>query len=168
MSGFFLGAALFGLLFLVHVAWWRLARPTKTAHLLLRGWLLGLLAGIPAGPLLLALGGFPYDLAAHLQGLLMAAALGAAYIATYPALEVTSPTLAILNDITAAGPAGLERKALEAKMDDSFLLHPRIADLLSEGLVVRQGERFVPTDKGRKLAGAFARLRAALRLSTGG
>jgi hypothetical protein len=168
MSGFLFGTALFAALFLIHVAWWRLARPVKTAHALLRGLALGLGGGVVAGPLLFALLALPYDIASHLQGLLMAAALGAAYIATYPALEVTSPTLAILDAITAEGPEGLDLRALEQRMDDSVLLAPRLADLLSEGLASLEGDCYRATDKGRSLAGFFIKLRTLMRRPIGG
>lgn len=168
MSGLWFGLALFGLMFGLHVAVWRIRRPLNTAHVLLRGWMGLMILGGLAGPWLSHSAGIPHDWAAHLQGLLLAGALGAGYIATYPALEVTSPTLDILNRVRQAGPQGLDRAGLEQCMDDRVLLHPRIADLLNEGLIEERGGHYVPTAKGVKLAAFFVRLRAILRLCAGG
>ena len=168
MNGLCLGLALSALFFLVHLVWWRLSRPRATARALFLGLAGGLVAAALGIPLATGGLGLGYDLGAHLQGLLLAAALGAAYIATYPALEVTSPTLAILDDIARSGRSGLDHRALVAKMDDGFLLLPRIADLENEGLVALSGDHYLLTAKGKRVAALFIRLRSLLRLPAGG
>lgn len=126
------------------------------------------MVGIPLFPIALWLLGLSYDAAEHVRALMLAGAMAAAYIATYPALEAASPSLVILNDIDVAGSAGLPRQQLFDTMTDAVLLAPRIADLLGEGLVCCQEGRYRLTGKGERLAHLFIGLRKLLRLPAGG
>jgi DNA-binding IclR family transcriptional regulator len=56
----------------------------------------------------------------------------------------------------------------ERRLDDSILVAPRLHDLVDEGLVSRQGDRYRPSPRGIALAYAFIAWRRVLRAGTGG
>lgn len=168
MVGLALGIFVFATTWCLHVVWWRTSRPQATARALIMLFGGGLALTLAGGPIIAA--GLSFDLGtiSLLRAILVAGALAAAYIATYPALEAISPTLALLDDIAAAPAPGLSCQALFAAMDDSVLLHPRITDLLNEGLVELVGDRHRLTAKGARVARIFTGLRRLLGLSVGG
>jgi hypothetical protein len=102
------------------------------------------------------------------HAVLLALALAAAYVMTYPAIEVESPTLVIIQAISRRGPEGLARAELFEQLNGSVLVAPRIEDLLGERLAVRDGDRIRSTDRGRLLARVFIVWRALLGAPKGG
>ncbi len=166
-----LGLAFFG--FVLHLARWRIARPPSSGRALVVTLLSGIFGGLA---LLIALSWAAPGLAALLpdgplalgHALLLALALAAAYVMTYPAIEVESPTLIIIQAIARPGAAGLARDRLFAELNDSVLVAPRIQDLLDEKLARREDGRYRLTEKGRALVRIFAVWRAILGASKGG
>ena len=166
-----LGLALFG--FVLHLARWRIARPPSSGRALVVTLLSGIFGGLA---LLIALSWAAPGLAALLpdgplalgHALLLALALAAAYVMTYPAIEVESPTLTIIQAIARHGPEGLARDRLFVELNDSVLVAPRIQDLLDENLATREGGRYRLTGKGRTLARIFVTWRTILGAPKGG
>lgn len=167
------GMALFMLAFVVHVAWWRHGRPQRSGQTLIMlmltvigaGWLIVLaVAKLWPGAALLLPGG----LIAFAHALLVALAIAAAYVMTYPAIEVESPTLVIVDAIAKGGSAGVDVTELRGKLDDGVLVLPRVRDLLDEGLVVLEDGRYRPTAKGLALARLFAGWRDLIGAGKGG
>jgi hypothetical protein len=167
------GLALAAFAFLVHLVRWRVAPPKRTGRALIVT-LVGAVFGGFAGLLVLAgvlpqLGELiPAGPVAWLHALLLALALCAAYVMTYPALEVESPTLVIVQAIARRGAEGIARRDLFEQLNDSVLLGPRVQDLLDEGLATCADGRYQPTAKGRTLARVFTLWRALLGASRGG
>ena len=108
-----LALALFG--FGLHLVRWRIARPPDSGKALVVTLVSGILGGaavltflsmtssdlallLPDGPLAMA------------HAVLLALALAAAYVMTYPAVEVESPTLVIVQAIARHGADGLDRR----------------------------------------------------------
>jgi hypothetical protein len=110
----------------------------------------------------------PPDAGEGLRALLLALALAAAWVMTYPAIEVESPTLVIVAAVAAAGPDGLAEAALRRALGDDALVRPRIRDLLDEGLAEARAGRLRLTARGAALARLFALWRRVLGLGTGG
>ncbi len=159
--------------FLPHWIRWRLAPPADSARVLV----ISLLAGIFGGLLLILLLGWAEPRVADLlpegalgvaHAVLLSLAVAAAYVMTYPAIEVESPTLVIVQAISRRGPEGLARAELFEQLNDSVLVEPRIQDLLDERLAVRDGDRIRPTDRGRLLARVFIGWRTLLGAPKGG
>ena len=86
-----------------------------------------------------------------------------AYITTYSALEVDSPSLLIVMDIAEVGSGGLDNNSLKQKLNDDLLLVPRINDLISGKLAYLDGEVYRLTRKGSYIARTFAAYRKLLR-----
>jgi hypothetical protein len=171
MSVVVIGVCLFLLAFAAHVVWWRHGRPRRSGQTLIYllvavivlGWLAAILAAwISDFASLLG------DAFALLQALLLALALAAAYVMTYPALEVESPILVIIEEIAQRGPKGVEADEFHRRLGDSVLVTPRLQDLVDEGLVVRKGDRYTPTAKGISLARVFIGWRKILGAGIGG
>jgi hypothetical protein len=100
--------------------------------------------------------------------LILPLALAAAYVMTYPAIEVDSPTLVIVDLIAERGGAGIEAADLHQRLDDAYLLAPRLKDLVDEGLITVEGGRYRPLAKGVSLARLFAAWRRVLGAGMGG
>jgi hypothetical protein len=173
MNVLVLGLALFVLAFFVQVAWWRLRRPLSSGHVLilllvaviLLGWLTAITV---ASSVPTSAGYWPDGPLAWLQALVLALAIAAAYAMTYPAIEVESPTLIIIEAIAQRGNAGIGIDEFHRVLDDAVLVKPRLKDLLNEGLVVLENGRYRPTAKGIALVHIFVLWRRLHRAGLGG
>jgi hypothetical protein len=132
------GSGLFAAAFCLHLALWRIRAPRRQIRALLRlfygslaaALLLGWAAGLPALQ-------FTPPEAVHL--LLFFTGLTLAYIITYTAVQVDSPSLTIVSLIAAGGEAGLDREALFAQLTDEQLVRPRLEDLVRDEVVAFDG-----------------------------
>lgn len=173
MSVLLLGLALPLVAFAIHVARWRHGLPNRPAQTLivlmvgtiLAGWTVVLVSSLAFVSLRQWT---PGDVFAWIQALLLALAMAAAYVMTYPAIEVESPTLLIIEAIGRSGAEGIPESRLFEVLDDSVLLQPRLDDLVLEGLAVIENGRYRPTAKGIALATLFTGWRRILGLGLGG
>jgi hypothetical protein len=167
-----MGAGLFVLAFAAHVAWWRRGRPRRSGQTLiclltvviLVGWAIAIAATAASG----VTTAVPQDTFAWLQALVLALALAASYVMTYPALEIESPTLVIIEVIAQRGTRGIEVDEFHRRLNDSVLVLPRIQDLLDEGLAVLSDGRYQATAKGLMLVRVFVAWRKILGAGLGG
>ena len=168
-----LGLVLFAGAFLLHLIRWRVALPTATMRALVVTFVFGTLGGLA---LVLLTAGIvpglapllPSDPFGVLQALLLALALTAGYVMTYPAIEVESPTLVMIQAIARRGEEGLARTTLFAQLTDEVLVAPRVRDLLSDGLAVERGGRLYLSESGRRLVELFFVWRRVLGAREGG
>lgn len=109
-----------------------------------------------------------YSLPEFLHIFLFFISLTLAYLFTYPALEVDSPSLVIIRMIAEAMPTGLAKQDLENQLTDDILILPRINDLLRDNLVVANGERLQLTPQGRYFIKIFIMVRTLLKSGKGG
>lgn len=173
MGVLILGLLLPALAFAAHVARWRRERPKQTGHMLIRlmtayigaGWLAAMVVAFVVPSTRSAL---PADPFAWLHALGLALVLAAAYVMTYPAIEVESPTLLIVEAIASRGGDGIDADELRRRLDDQVLVNPRIDDLVDEGLVTREGGLLAATPRGLALARGFQAWRKILRAPLGG
>lgn len=91
-----------------------------------------------------------------------------AYLTTYSAVEVDSPSLLILLFVAAAGPEGLTPQTLSEKFSDDLLVGARLRDLVKDGMVEEKENNFLLTRKGDGLASFFDWYRGFLRAPLGG
>lgn len=168
-----LGLGLFFFAFLLHLIRWRLAPPADSARVLLLTFVLGILGGLGA---VLLLGwmvpGMSDRLPANawgvLHALLLALGLAASYVMTYPAIEVESPTLVMIQAIARRGAAGMPREFLFERLSDAELVAPRVRDLLADGFAVEEQGRLHLSDRGCNLVGLFVFWRRLLGAREGG
>jgi hypothetical protein len=168
-----LALALFAGAFLVHLVRWRIAPPSATARALLVTFVFGILGGLVFVELMARiLPGLatllPPEPFGTLQALLLSLAFAAGYVMTYPAIEVESPTLVMIQAIARRGDEGLARATLFAQLNDEVLVAPRVRDLLSEGLAVEREGRLHLSERGSRLVKLFFLWRRVLGASAGG
>ena len=168
-----LALVLFAGAFLVHLVRWRIALPSATARALLVTFVFGILGGLVFVVLMARiLPGLatllPPEPFGTLQALLLSLAFAAGYVMTYPAIEVESPTLVMIQAIARRGDEGLARATLFAQLNDEVLVAPRVRDLLSEGLAVEREGRLHLSERGSRLVKLFFLWRRVLGASAGG
>lgn len=168
-----LALALFAGAFLLHLLRWRIALPAATARALLLTFVSGILGGLALVLMIASVfpglaAWLPSDPFGVLQALLLALAFAAGYVMTYPAIEVESPTLVMIQAIARSGEEGLMRTTLFEQLNDEVLVAPRVRDLVSEGLAVEQGGRLHLSERGRRLVALFFLWRRVLGAREGG
>lgn len=98
-----------------------------------------------------------------------------AYIITYSAVEVDSPSLLITLLIEKGRDSRQDRlhkslteRDLRSILNDDVLVRPRLRDLLRDGHLSAQNGQMQLTSKGRKFVAIFIAYRALLRAPKGG
>ena len=173
MTIFISGIFLFLFAFAVHVVVWRLHLPKRQMKVLLYIFggvlIVGLLIikyssivaeNYPAN--------VPSDFFEYLHIVFLYGALVLAYLVTYSAVEVDSPSLVMVTLIADAGFQGIAKDDFEQKMGDDILVVPRLRDLVSDKMVFIKNGTYILTAKGILLARIFIFYRKLLRASKGG
>lgn len=136
MSVFLATALLIGALFMVHLAWWRVALPRRQRAALLVLFFAGSLFLSPVVEFVLGkVGVEPLSWIQWLNVALAIVAFTLAYVVTYSALEADSPTLSLVRHIAAAGASGVREDELATFMASRPFVGARLAALLEEGMV---------------------------------
>ncbi len=104
----------------------------------------------------------------YLHSFLFFTSFTLAYLITYSALEVDSPSLVIVKLIFEAGPDGLDRNVLVTKLTDEILLFPRINNLLRDKMAVMKEGRLFLTARGKWFIQIFIFYRFLLKAKKGG
>lgn len=91
-----------------------------------------------------------------------------AYMITYSAIEVDSPSLVMINKIAEAGSDGLDERLFMQMLNDQNLVKPRLDDLLNDKMAHYDGNKYRLTLKGMFLARLFIFYRKLLKSPKGG
>ncbi len=166
--GFFLIA----LAFLIHLAFWRIRLPKRQTRILLLIFFGTYFSSIPlvefvSGEFRSSLP-VPQNIFDYAHVFLFFTSFTLAYIITYSALEVDSPSLVIVKLISEAGSSGFHRDRLEAQLSDEILVIPRINDLLRDRMAFLNGDKLNLTLKGKWFVRIFIFYRFLLNARTGG
>src|SRR5687768_7371144 len=131
MSALLASLGLFGIAWLIHVAWWRSAPPLRQSAALV--WLF---VAVPvAAAAALVLGG-PRLLPAEIPAALaLYAGAAASYLIVYTGIEQSSPTLIIVRALARAQASGCSERELAEVVTDDVLLRPRMQALEMDGIV---------------------------------
>ena len=78
-----------------------------------------------------------------------------AYMITYSAIEVDSPSLIIIIMIASAGAMGLSRPELFEVLNDDILVKPRLRDLLTDRMAIIEDGKYKLTSKGKIISTVF-------------
>jgi hypothetical protein len=159
MNVLFYGAGLILVALFIHLVIWKISIPRNQIKALLTIFLATFAIGVfiisKAQPLA--------SICEYLQLFFFFTSLTLAYITTYPALEVDSPSLVIVIYIIEASPEGLDRNTLEQEMNNDILVAPRLRDLITANLAFLDGNNYKPTKKGVFLARLFITYRKLLK-----
>lgn len=110
----------------------------------------------------------PRTLPEYLQISFLFTSLTLAYIVTYSAIEVDSPSLVMILNIARANLKGVDKDEFEQKMAQDALIGDRISDLLTGGFINFDGQVYKLRTKGILIARIFIAYRKFLRASKGG
>lgn len=151
----------------VHWLWWRWSRPQQTAQRLIQI-LSAVVTGVVLGQMVLEDIPSLCSPGEWFLAWLVGISLSASYVMTYPVMEVVSPTHLLIELLDRHRQNGMTREEIHLLLNEEILVHPRVADLLREGLAVATPQGIFPTAKGRGLARLFAVWRRVLRAPLGG
>ena len=155
MTVLLIGAGLLVASFLVQLVLWRSALPGSQTRALLVIFTLVPVCAAAAG---FAAQRLPLLSAPELVRLaLLYVSCMLAYIVLYSAIEMESPTLAIVSHLARHGTTGSSNAELFARFGSDDTLRSRIAAIEHGGWIHRDGERLVLTPSGRFYAGLFER-----------
>jgi len=169
MSTLVYGLGLFLVAFAVHLIIWRLNIPKNQTGVLLAVFLAVLLFGIIIlwsfkGSALIFGMKAPHLLGEYFYIILFYISLTIAYIITYSAIEVDSPSLVMIMNIAMAGREGLDESAFHNRMSDKLLIVPRLHDLVASGMARKdENQRYEITGKGLKFLKIFMFYRKILK-----
>jgi len=91
-----------------------------------------------------------------------------AYIITYSAIEADSPSLMIIMKIHEAGESGFKMESLEADLNNSSVILPRLKDLLIDKMAELEEGKYRLRAKGRLMAKLFSCYRNLMGAGKGG
>lgn len=91
-----------------------------------------------------------------------------AYITTYSAIEVDSPSLVMIAAIYKAGKNGIAASDFNKMMTNGLLIMPRIRDLLEDKLIYKDAEKYRLSHRGSLIASIFIFYRKLLKSPKGG
>jgi hypothetical protein len=144
--------------FLLHVVLWHVRLPKRQTRCLLVIFFAFLALGLGMQHLVpewlpdwLRLHGLADDF----EMSVMVVAMTLAYIITYSALEVDSPSLLIVKFVAERGAQGLPTREFYDNMSDDLLVRPRLQDLVRDQHVQLKEGRYHLTNKGRKFIAIF-------------
>jgi hypothetical protein len=158
MAALLASLALFGIAWLLHLAWWRASLPRRHSAALLC--LFAALA-LGAGLAWLALPSRLLPPAAIPGALALYLGAAACYLIVYTGVEQTSPTLVIIRALEGAGRDGCSDADLAALITEDLFVRPRLEALALDGLLAPAGNGWSLTPRGRRaarIACAVARL----------
>ena len=168
MSVLVYGILLFLIAFLIHFFVWKIHLPHNHAKVLLSIFLGTLLAGtlifVKFHKSITFLGIHPPVMIwEYLQLYSLFLSLTAAYVMTYPGIEVDSPSLVMISCISNAGCKGLDRNTLEQLMNDDMLVASRLRDLVDGKMVSWDGNVYKLSKTGLFIAQIFTAYRKLLK-----
>lgn len=162
------GTVLICIAFFIHLIMWRIHVPQNQTRALLQIFFGTLIVSISvlwrfSGDI--AMFGIPAPTAKYeyVQLAFFFVSLALAYISTYSALEVDSPSLVMVMNIAKAGRNGLDKNALQQKMGDDILVVPRVRDLVAGEMVSLDGDVYRLNAKGIFVARIFIAYRRLLK-----
>jgi hypothetical protein len=150
--------------FIIHVFIWKFRLPRHHTNALLWIFALTYLCSIIIFVIFSVLHSY-YEL---IQFSLLFISLALVYISNYSAIEVDSPSLAIVLHIAQAGSKGLPKKEIYDITTDDLLVKPRINDLVNDRMVFLHKDKYKLTHKGAFVAKIFVVSRNLLNAVKGG
>lgn len=149
--------------FFCHFFIWRIRLPKKNHTLLL----LSIFSGVFIAGVFLKVVSLPKP-ADYWRLFLLHSSLTLAYIVSYSAIEVDSPSLVILLNIAKSSSGGLSKEGLYGIMSDEMLVIPRITDLVNDKMVLIDKDKYSLSPKGVFFINIFIFFRGLLKAPKGG
>jgi len=169
----FWGVALFFIAFLIQLLFWKVWFPRRQAKTLLllffTTFIFGFVWILTLSPVLPNLSIHPpRHIEEYLHIGLFYWVFTMAYLITYSAVEVDSPSLIMTMAIHKAGKNGLPVDVFKNSMTDEILVIPRVNDLVQDKIAVLKNSIYKLSLKGIVLAKIFNSYRSLLKLEDKG
>ena len=169
----FWGLFLFFLSFTLQLIIWKVHLPKRQTKALLLVFFSSIAGGLICISLFSnyteILGTFALDfLYEYLHVIVFFTSLTLAYMITYSAIEVDSPSLVMITAIAKAGSEGLDGKEFERTMNDDLLVKSRVNDLILDKMAYLEGSKYKLTPKGILMSRIFIMYRKILNAGKGG
>jgi len=154
MAIFISGLALFVAAFLIHIIVWRIRVPARQLLTLMHVFLWTFVAGIAAIVILQLNGKLaePISLAGLLLIAMFYGGLCVTYLIFFTALEADSPSLTMINLISAGADRGITIEKLRARAIANSFVEARIEQMLQDGMAVQSGDRLYMGPSGGLLS----------------
>jgi hypothetical protein len=168
MSTALLAVGVFTTAFLLHLAWWRIALPRRQTAALLAVFFGVLVAWLTLSHFL---PGRWFTTADRWQAIHVAifhTACALAYVVAYSALEHRSPSMTLLAAVADSGAAGCSFEELRGLLAGASPVEVRLAAMVHEGMVTREGDGYRLAPKGRAWATVLSNWRRLLGMPPGG
>ncbi len=162
---FFSGLITFIIAFLIHLLIWRGVKvPKKQTNALL----IIFFSTFVVITVLLIYTGINKNYFEVLRSSILFTSLTVAYVFTYTALEVDSPTLVFIKSIADTGKNGLPKDDFDKLMNDELLIKPRVKDLVRDNFIVENDNKYELSAGGRMFVNIFIFYRKLLNAPRGG
>ncbi len=149
------GIGLVTVAFFIHLIVWKIHLPRNHTKALLLIFFITLICGTLAFVRL--------AINEYLQLCIFFISFTLAYIATYSAIQVDSPSLVMIMTIAKEGHAGVDKNTFEREMNNDILITPRLNDLLAAGAVDLDKGVYKLRPKGKAMAWVFITYRKLLK-----
>lgn len=163
------GVVVFLLCLCIHIAVWRVARPSRDAIMLFLIFIL-----LPIGILIcryialwLVSWDLPWSVTDAAAVMLLHFSLSAAYIAGYPAVQAISPSLDILLIIGSSAEGRMNEDDIIRAYRETALVLDRVEDLKIHSLITEQNGIYTLRPYARHIVRFFIRYRKMLGLPVG-
>jgi hypothetical protein len=93
--------------------------------------------------------------------------LAAAYIISYPAIQVESPSLKVISTISLSMPGGMTFKEIRGIIPESVLILDSLDKLVAEGFICRKEDKYIISSFGRLVSLFFILYRKLFWLPVG-
>jgi len=156
------GTAFFLAMFVLHVAIWRIKKPSAEIIFVFSIFLF-----FPAIVFLFVFIENLGEKSLLMTSFLLYISLACAYIQTYPAAQANAPSLQIVYFIYKAGKNGLCEKEIVDNFDNQILVFNRMKDLFKENFIYQKENKIFLTFKGKIFIDFFRFYRKILGLKAG-
>ena len=151
----------------IHLIIWKIWLPKNHTKVLILLCAAVLVLGVIFYILIVDIGNGPVS--SILQFIILYMSLSLAYITTYSALEVDSPSLVMIMNIAKQGRSGLDKNALyQMAGNDDILVIPRVKDLLKIRLAYEKSGKIWISMKGRFFLRPILIYRKMIKAEKGG
>jgi hypothetical protein len=168
MSTAILAVGVFATAFLLHLAWWRVALPRRQTAVLLAVFFGVLIAWLAVSHFLPGRWFAAADLWQAIHVAIFHTACALAYVVAYSALEHRSPSMTLLVAVADSGAAGCSLEELRGLLAGVNPVEVRLAAMVHEGMVTREGDDYRLAPKGRAWATVLSNWRRLLGMPPGG
>lgn len=166
-----LGIGFFVLAFIAHLAIWRIKTPVKQIKTLLKiffGIFFLTLFALNILGIYTEINVLPNSFPEYLQLFILYVSLVLAYLTTYSAMDVDSPSLVIVMSVAGAGDKGLTQNELDEQLTDGKLIVPRVDDLIRDGLAYADKDKYKISKTGATLVKIIIAYRNLINAPKGG